>query len=711
MRLGVLGPVAAWGADGRALDLKGPRHRAVLARLAVARGRVVPLGVLIEDLWEAPPAGAAGAIRTFVGTLRRAIEPGRSSRAGYQVLVTVGPGYALRGELDALTAERLATQAASAPASRAVELASQSLALWRGPAYAEFADEPWAAAERARLAELRLALVEQQAEARLGAGRAAQAIPDLQAHVSEHPWREEAWRLLALALYRNGRQAEALEVIRRARGRLATELGLDPGPSLAALEAGILRQAVDPGGPSGVSGADGIGVASVAGELSVSGVGGLDAVSGVGGLGAGGLGGPDGAGDALAGDVLAVTAAAYQRAAPGSARIRLESAATLAGSLALTGGSGLRAAMDQRLAAVDAAEGLADPELTARVIGNFDAPAIWTRSDDPAAAARIVAAAERALLALPADRDSLRARLLATIALESRGDGGSRPGEAAAEAEVIARRLGDPALLAFGLNGVWMQSFALTGRAARREAIGAEIVAVATRHGLVNFEVLGRLIRLQALGGLGHFAEADREAATLDELAAVHERPLVTVFTRWYLAMRAAAGTAEVATAEEGYGQAATLLHQCGMPGVSRGLLPLARLCLRVWRREPADFPAGTDWGPYLPWARPWLLLAGETPAEARRALRSCPPPPPGLLAEALWCLTARAAVALDDPARAAEAADAVRPAASEIAGAGSGMLIAGPVADYLAEVDGLGGVGPGGGGPGEGGPSEDGPG
>ncbi|MGD0560745.1 MAG: winged helix-turn-helix domain-containing protein, partial [Streptosporangiaceae bacterium] len=93
---GVLGPVAAWGADGAALDLKGPRHRAVLARLAVARGRIVPLSVLIEDLWETPPAGAAGAIRTFVGALRRGIEPGRSSRTGFQILVTQGPGYALR---------------------------------------------------------------------------------------------------------------------------------------------------------------------------------------------------------------------------------------------------------------------------------------------------------------------------------------------------------------------------------------------------------------------------------------------------------------------------------------------------------------------------------------------------------------------------------------------------------------------------------------
>jgi DNA-binding SARP family transcriptional activator len=658
---GVLGPVTAWNANGVALDLKGPRHRAVLARLAVARRRVVPLGTLIEDLWETPPAGAVGAIRTFVGALRRVIEPDRSSRTGYQVLVTRGLGYALLAgadEIDALRFERLATQAASAPASRALELSGQSLALWRGPAYAEFADEPWAEGECARLAELRLALIERQAEARLAAGLAAQAVPDLRAHVTGHPWREDAWRLLALALYRSGRQAEALDAIRRARVLLAAELGLDPGPSLATLEADILRQAAHLQDPADKA---------PAGSATLD----DDAPPG----------------DVRADDVLAVTAAAYQRTAPASTRTRLESAATLASSLALTGAGGLRAAMSQRLAAIDAAERLSDPELTARVIGNFDVPAIWTRADDPNAAARIVTAAERTLTRLPAGRDSLRARLLATIALESRGDPGTRPGEAAAEAEAIARRLGDPALLAFTLNGAWMQSFSRTGLAARRDAIGGEIVAVATRHGLVSFEALGRLIRLQALSGLGDFTSADAQAAALDQLADVAERPLITVFTRWYLAMRAAATTADLAAAEDGYRQAAALLDDCGMPGVAEGLLPLALLCLRVWRRDATDFAADTDWGPYRPWARPWLLLARGQVAEAGQALRCCPPPSPGLLSEALWSLTARAAIILDDPIRAIEAREALLPAAAEIAGAASAMLTAGPVGDYLADL------------------------
>ena len=655
----MLGPVVAWGAGGAALDLKGPRHRAVLARLAVARGRVVPLDVLIEDLWETPPAGAASAIRTFVGALRRSVEPGRPPRSGFRILVTQGPGYALRtspDDLDALRFERLAADAASAAPPRVLELSDESLALWRGPAYSEFAGEPWASGECARLTELRLGLIERQAQARLALGRAAQAVPDLQALIRGQPWREDAWRLLALALYRCGRQAEALEVIGRARSLLAAELGLDLGPALAALETSILRHEAHLDWPPDDAPAD----------------------------------------DGPADDVLTATTAAYQRTARGFTRTRLESAATLAGSLALAGGPGLQAAMSQRLAAIEAAEEIGDPGLTARVIGNFDVPAIWPRSDDPAAAARIVAAAERTLTGLPAGRDSLRARLLATIALESRGSRAGRAGQAAAEAEAIARRLGDPALLAFALNGVWMQTFWRTGLAAQRDAIGAEIVALATRHGLVSFEVLGRLIRLQALSGLGDFSGADAQSAVLDQLAELHERPLASVFTSWYEAMRAAATTDTAgagAGAGERYRQAATLLDDSGMPGVEHGLLALARLCLRVWRREPAGFPDETDWGPYQAWARPWRLLArGQADLSvrtaAREALRRCPAPPPSLLTEALWCLTARAAVTLADRAVAATARSALLPAAGEIAGAASGMLTAGPVSEYLTELE-----------------------
>ncbi len=230
---GVLGPLVAHDARGP-VDLKGPRHRAVLARLLIAGGRVVPVDRLVDDLWESPPDGAVGAIQTFVSALRRAIEPDRPPRAPAQLLVTSGPGYALHADdVDARHFEALV----------AAGRAEEALRLWRGPAYAEFADQGWARGEIARLDELRLLAVERRAEALLAAGRAAEAVPDLEAHLDGHPWREDAWRLLALALYRAGRQGDALAALRRARRLLVAELGVDPGPDLRQLESDILSHA------------------------------------------------------------------------------------------------------------------------------------------------------------------------------------------------------------------------------------------------------------------------------------------------------------------------------------------------------------------------------------------------------------------------------------------------------------------------------------
>ncbi|MFD0467065.1 BTAD domain-containing putative transcriptional regulator [Nonomuraea thailandensis] len=244
MRIGVLGPVTAWGEAGEEISLHGPRHREVLARLVAARGRVVPVDLLAADLWEDPPAGAVGSIRTFVGALRRALEPGRPPRTPPRLIVTAGPGYALRAATQEVDAWRFAEAVeAAAPPARLLPALDAALSLWRGPAYAEFAEAPWARPEQARLAELRLRAVERRAQALLDLGRSAEAVPDLDAHARAHPWREEAWRLLALALYRAGRQADALAVLRGARTELADNLGLDPGRGLRELEADILRQA------------------------------------------------------------------------------------------------------------------------------------------------------------------------------------------------------------------------------------------------------------------------------------------------------------------------------------------------------------------------------------------------------------------------------------------------------------------------------------
>lgn len=655
---GVLGPVAAWDGAGDAIALKGPRHRAVLARLLVTRRRVVPVGRLVADLWAdqgEPPADAVGAVRTFVAALRRALEPERPPRTPARLLVTEGPGYALRAEPEAVDAwrfEQAVTAAGTLPDLDALNRLEEALSWWRGPAYADFAAAPWARAERSRLAELRLHAVESRAEAQLALGRAAMAVPDLDAHVAEHPWREDAWRLLALALYRTGRQGDALAVLRRARTLLVEQLGADPGPALRRLEADILDQAahLDPG--------------------------------------------PDGPRDQVppsdpAERVWTQATAAYDRTVASGARARLESTVGLLRDLAVTGGGGLEAARGHRLAAITAAQELGDPELTARVIGAYDVPAIWTRVDDPQQAADTVKAAELTLAALPQDAHlAARARLLATIALESRGTRSARGPQAARQAEDIARQLNDPALLAFALNGTFMQTFHRAGLAPQRDEIGAELVALSARHGMVTYEVLGHLVRLQSRSALTDFTGADEHATAADRLAERHELPLVGVFTDWYRALRLSATgnphPAEEATAHQ---QAALRLDGAGMPGLEHGLLPLALLCLRLRHGQPAQTDEHLDWGPYEPWARPLVLLAQDRPADAKTALDALPDPPRDLLFEALWCLTARAALALDDRETMQRAHAELAPAAAELAGAGSGLLTLGPVARHLDDL------------------------
>ena len=247
--LRVLGTLEA-ALDGAPLSLPGPRHRAVLARLLIARGRTVPVDLLVEDLWPHPREGSVAAIRTFVSALRRSLEPDRAPRRPARLLVTAPPGYTLDtgpDTVDAWRFESALTRAgtlldAGTPGPALAEL-DRALALWRGPAYAEFTTYPWAREEADRLEGLRLLAVEHRARALLDLGRQEEAAADLHAHATAHPLRENAWHLLALALYRCGRQGEALHALRRARRTLADELGVDPGPDLRRLEADILAHA------------------------------------------------------------------------------------------------------------------------------------------------------------------------------------------------------------------------------------------------------------------------------------------------------------------------------------------------------------------------------------------------------------------------------------------------------------------------------------
>ncbi|MGS2643510.1 BTAD domain-containing putative transcriptional regulator [Streptosporangium sp. LJ11] len=240
-----LGPFQALHGE-TSLDLGGQRQMAVLARLLVAGGRAVPVAMLIDELWPGePPAQALSTIQGYVSRLRRALEPGRAPREEAEVLVSAPPGYALRaspGQVDTWSFES-AVKTSGEPAE-VWERLEAALALWRGPALAEFSDLPWAVSEAGRLEELRLIAVERRADAGLLLGHSGALVADLEAHASAHPLREEAWRLLALALYRNGRQGDALGALRRARMMLRDELGLDLGATLQRLESDMLAQAV-----------------------------------------------------------------------------------------------------------------------------------------------------------------------------------------------------------------------------------------------------------------------------------------------------------------------------------------------------------------------------------------------------------------------------------------------------------------------------------
>ena len=245
----VLGSFAA-EAGGVPVPLGGPRQRGVLALLVAARGQVVSVDRMVEDLWRGePPSRALASLQAYVSNLRRLLEPGRPPRTPARLLVSASPGYALRlppGAVDAWRFEELLDEArALADPRDARARLDEALALWRGPAFAEVADEPWAAAETARLNELRLVARELHIAAGLRLGDPAAVVPEAESLTHDHPMREEGWRMHALALWSSGRQADALAALRRARATFADELGLDPGPDLVALEEAILTQRTD----------------------------------------------------------------------------------------------------------------------------------------------------------------------------------------------------------------------------------------------------------------------------------------------------------------------------------------------------------------------------------------------------------------------------------------------------------------------------------
>lgn len=245
MEFRILGPMEVREGTRR-LDVPGGRARALLAMLVLHAGDAVPSERLVDELWgERPPPTANTVVQMHVLKLRKLLEPDREALGRPTLLVTEGSGYRLAidpGDVDAGRFKQLLDQAAGQPAEPRSRLLAKALALWRGPALADFTYQPFAQGTIAALEELRLSALEARIGADLEMGREHGLVAELDQLVAAHPFRERLRGLQMLALYRSGRQADALAAYHDARDLLVDELGIEPGPELREIEAAVLRQ-------------------------------------------------------------------------------------------------------------------------------------------------------------------------------------------------------------------------------------------------------------------------------------------------------------------------------------------------------------------------------------------------------------------------------------------------------------------------------------
>jgi DNA-binding SARP family transcriptional activator/WD40 repeat protein len=250
MRIAVLGPLEVLTDDGTPVPVPGAKERLLLAVLAAGAPDVVSADRLMDTLWaDAQPITARKSLQAHLVRLRSSLEPGRPKGSTGRYVVRRGAGYALaldRASLDALRMPDLAARGHAELATGHADAAAKALRaavdLWRGEPYADWPDAAFAETERRRLAEVRRNAREGLLRAELALGRQANVLPELERLVAEEPLQERWWQLLMLALYRAGRQGDALSAGRRARSLLAEELGADPGPDLRETEAAILAQ-------------------------------------------------------------------------------------------------------------------------------------------------------------------------------------------------------------------------------------------------------------------------------------------------------------------------------------------------------------------------------------------------------------------------------------------------------------------------------------
>ena len=248
MQFRVLGPVEVVDADGQSIDIGGSQPRSLLAMLLVAGDRVVPADTIVDRLWpDVQPASATSTLQSYVSRLRRALDPHRATGSDSKLLSWESAGYRLRvddHDVDFVQFERAAdlgrSLLADGSAAQAREILDDALNLWRGAALGELAEQAWARGVATRLDERRLAAIEDRIRADLLLGRHDVVVAELSDLVDEHPLREGLWEQYAVALYRSGRQVEALRALEQLRRQLLDGLGIDPSRRIRDLEAQIL---------------------------------------------------------------------------------------------------------------------------------------------------------------------------------------------------------------------------------------------------------------------------------------------------------------------------------------------------------------------------------------------------------------------------------------------------------------------------------------
>ncbi|MCU1357760.1 MAG: hypothetical protein JWM89_3178 [Acidimicrobiales bacterium] len=256
VRIALLGPLELVDDEGRALEVGGPKQRAVLAALALSPGRVHSLDGLAARVWgHDPPPVPEASLHSYVSGLRRLLEPHRAKRAPAQVLVTRAPGYVLAVDPDDVDVHRFLrlvgeadAHLAARDASAALGAADEAIALWRGDPLGDLDHDPDVVVDIERLTLAWLRARELRVDALLGMGRPGPAGEDAERLTADHPLNERYWALLMTARYRAGRAADALRAFEECRRRLGEEVGLDPGPELRALEAAILDHSLEASG-------------------------------------------------------------------------------------------------------------------------------------------------------------------------------------------------------------------------------------------------------------------------------------------------------------------------------------------------------------------------------------------------------------------------------------------------------------------------------